>query len=109
MVTTDASKTLQGLGINPEALLRRLADLEGRVTLAPAELAKAWCFCDANVFLQYALFDQVDWAKELGRPAVVLVVPTAVRVRWIGTNPTAPTRASRSGLGRCFHSFVNTR
>jgi predicted ribonuclease YlaK len=27
---------------------------------------------------KYTLFDQVDWAKEVGTPAVVLVVPTAV-------------------------------
>ncbi len=78
IVDTDASNTLRGLGIDPEALLRRVGELEGRIELSPADLAKTWCFSDANVFLQYALFDQVDWPKELGCAAVVLVVPTAV-------------------------------
>ena len=73
----DGAKTLQGLGIVPEAFLTRVAQLEGRVALGLADADKTWCFCDANVFLQYQLFDQVDWAKELDYSAVVLVVPTA--------------------------------
>lgn len=78
IVDTDASNTLGGLGINPDALVRRVGEIEGRLQLSPADLAKTWCVCDANVFLHFALFDQVDWPKELGYKAVVLVVPTAV-------------------------------
>lgn len=78
IVDTDASNTLRGLGIDPEALVRRVGQIEGRIQLDPPDLAKAWCFCDANVFLHYAPFDQVDWPSELGYKAVVLVVPVAV-------------------------------
>jgi len=74
IVEADTNNTLRGL----EALLHRVGELEGRVELGSADLAKAWYFSDANVFLQFEVFDQVDWPKELGHTAVVLVVPTAV-------------------------------
>src|SRR5438045_370647 len=50
IVTTDTSNTLRGLGNHPEMLRRRIAQIEGRVHPARADLAKAWCFWVANVF-----------------------------------------------------------
>lgn len=61
----------------PEIQRRRLLR-EGRVLLDEAGRAKLWCICDANLFIQYTTFDQVDWHEQLGVPSVVLVVPTAV-------------------------------
>jgi hypothetical protein len=47
-------------------------------------------FIDTNVLLQYRLFDEVDWAKELGVPQLTLVFTPIVfteldKFRWGGT------------------------
>lgn len=47
-------------------------------------------FIDTNVLLQYRLFDEVDWAKELGVPQLTLVFAPVVfteldKFRWGGT------------------------
>jgi hypothetical protein len=59
-------------------VVRRRALKSRRRRLSDAESAKAWYVTDANLFLQYKPFDQVDWTTHLGPSELVLVVPTAV-------------------------------
>jgi hypothetical protein len=96
---TDADHTIARLGVRAAALLESVAALEGRVALGADDLRKVWCVCDANVFLQYHLFDQVDWPAELGYPAVVLVVPTAV-LRALDRYKSDPTRERQQKRAR---------
>lgn len=75
----DPNNPLAQLNIRGDLLLRRLARLLGRTALDDIGMAKFWCLCDANVFLEHRLFNSVSWPKELGvGSAVVLVVPLAI-------------------------------
>jgi predicted ribonuclease YlaK len=52
--------------------------MDGRVQLSATDLSKTWCFADANVFLHHIPFDEVNWPKQIGVDAAVIVVPTSV-------------------------------
>ena len=78
VMASNGKAGLRAMGIDLGTLVRRVGEIEGRITLRAADLAKAWCFADANVFLEYQHFYQVDWPRALGVGPVVLVVPTSV-------------------------------
>jgi hypothetical protein len=78
LVEMDPGPYFDQLQIDKEMLVRRVGELEGLQIPSEVDLVKAWCFTDANFFLQYKIFDQVDWSKELDLTATVLVVPTSV-------------------------------
>ena len=71
------AQMLPSLGLRDTALLQWIGQEYGRVELGEGDRAKVWCVCDANLFLQFRFFDEVDWHRELGFDRVVLVVPTA--------------------------------
>lgn len=100
-------KTLVGLGIKPDMLLQRVGALCGRVVLSEAERAKAWCFCDTNVFLHYRMFDEVDWHKGLDLESVVLVVPTLVLRELDRLKHGQPDKGRSKRAGQVLRKLVN--
>jgi hypothetical protein len=67
------------VGINGNLMINNLARLVGRVQPSPADAGKVWCLCDTTFFQESrAVFDQTDWARVIGVPAIVLVVPPVV-------------------------------
>lgn len=66
--------------------------------LSKADQRKHWLVCDANLFLHYSMFSEVDWAAELKVPASVLVVPARVHVALdhYKTDPRSDDRRRRA-------------
>jgi len=68
-------------GVDGAVLVKRVAQLLGRVESSADEKAKVWCICDTTFFQESrAPFDEIDWPHALGVSSVVLVIaPVVVR------------------------------